>query len=102
MTLCDVEVSRIMPGSNGHHPSAERHIDALIFDNGGFYWAVNPLQSKFIAMLVAHVSLVLGVHHYILIAEFGLWPGGGDGEGAVLQVIQALHSLLVFDFKIGK
>ena len=89
------EVVRIVCRRDGHGTGAERHVDALILDDGGGDRAVDPFQFKFLAVGKLSVPLVGGMHHHIFVAEFRFGPDRCDDERAILQVVKGIEFLHV-------
>ncbi len=101
VALGDLEVGMVVPGRDGHHSGAEGGVDGLVFDDGRSHGPVDPLGRERVAVLILGVALVIGVHHHVLVAELCFGTRGADLERAVLERVEILLALLVFDLVVA-
>src|SRR3989344_570610 len=103
MAFCDLKVSGIVPGGNGHDPCAECYVDRIVLDDRCGYGAIYPVWNfKSLAVLEIFVPLVIGVHDDIFITELRFGAGGAYRERAILEIIKNILAFLIFSLKVGK
>ena len=100
MTFRDLEVRLRVPGGDGHHASAEFHVDSFVFDDGRGDGTIDPLHFERIAVFPFRIALIIRVHHDIFIAELRLGTRRADDEGTVLKVVEFCFFLDVDDFVV--
>src|SRR5580765_6088927 len=90
-----LEVNHAVPWGYGHYTGAKIRVNRVVFNDRAGDWAVNPLCLKRVTMLILGVTLVLGMHHYVLIGELCFWPCGCYFERPKLKRIKAGRLLFV-------
>ena len=76
LTLGNVKVNRVMPGSNGHGSGPEFHVYSFILDNSCLNFAVHPFNLYLLPFSVLFVAFVFGVHHHVLVYCFQIRERG--------------------------
>ncbi len=80
VTLGDLEVGLRVPWRYRHDAGAESHIDGSILDDCGSYGAVYPFKPDRLSVLPLLISLIVGMHDDVLVAELRFGSCGADGE----------------------
>ncbi len=96
----NLEVDMAVPRGDGHNAGTKVRVNRLVFDNSGGYWSVNPFRRKGITMLVFPISLVIRVHHNVLVTEFCFRACRADLERAVLKGVKLGGFFFVYHFVV--
>ena len=89
-----------MPRRDGHHTSAETHVNDFILDDGRGDGSSDPFQINFLPIFVFGISLVFGVHDHIFVAKLCFRARGRNHKRAVLEIIQRVFFLSVRCFQV--
>ncbi len=101
VTLGDIEIDVVVPRRDRHHTRTERGVDGLVLDDRRGDGSVDPLALELLAVRVLGVALVVRMHDDVLVAELRLGARRGDLERPVLERVERLFALGIFDLVIG-
>ncbi len=89
-----------MPRSDSHDPGAEFPIDYFVFDNCGFDWSIDPFDSNFVTVSIAHIAFVIRMHDDIFVAKLGFGTSGGNFKRTIFQVVEFGRFFFIHHFII--
>ncbi len=98
----DFEIGRIVRRSDRHCARAEFAIDRRIFNHSRRNRSIDPFEFDGVAILPLRIAFIIRMHDHVFIAELRLRSSRCDFEGSVLQIVERILPLHIFDFKIGK